>query len=395
MRKKILFQFVLLIGAMTLNAQVTLNDGLVAYYPFNSNANDQSGNGNNGIVYNATLTQDRFGNNNSAYLFNGYSSYISTPVQTGFTNQISLCAWFKTSYNDYGGILCSRTSLNMANDITTDSYGHPAFHLSDGIASNQPYTGISTSNSLNDNNWHMIVGTYDGASMKLYTDGVFQGEVKRAFTIAVGPSFKIGWDELVGYYRYFNGKIDDVLIYNRALNANEVTKLYVDGLCNSSTVNDTIVCSVSSESFKAFSPKYQFLKTDSLKTKVGGCDSVVNRYAKYIYNPNECTVIKTVSVTDTLIIRLVISGTTNLASSVVKIYPNPTKEFLNVDFGDYSKLQGYRMVISNATGGVVYFSSMIQSNALIDIKTWTKGVYIVQILSSSSEIIESKKIIIQ
>ena len=48
-----------------------LKDGLVAYYPFNGNANDESGNGNNGTVNGATLTTDRFGNTNKAYSFNG------------------------------------------------------------------------------------------------------------------------------------------------------------------------------------------------------------------------------------------------------------------------------------------------------------------------------------
>ena len=48
-----------------------INDGLVAYYPFNGNANDESGNGNHGIVDGAALSMDRFGNLNSAYLFDG------------------------------------------------------------------------------------------------------------------------------------------------------------------------------------------------------------------------------------------------------------------------------------------------------------------------------------
>ena len=50
--------------------------GLAAYYPFTGNANDLSGNGHNGTVTGATLTTDRFGNPNSAYSFNGTSSYI-------------------------------------------------------------------------------------------------------------------------------------------------------------------------------------------------------------------------------------------------------------------------------------------------------------------------------
>jgi hypothetical protein len=53
-----------------------INDGLVAYYPFNGNANDESGNGHNGTINSATLTSDRFGNPNSAYSFDGVNDYI-------------------------------------------------------------------------------------------------------------------------------------------------------------------------------------------------------------------------------------------------------------------------------------------------------------------------------
>ncbi len=60
---------------LTCNVSATdcsfINDGLVACYPFNGNADDESGNGNHGTVYSAILTDDRFGNMNSAYSFNG------------------------------------------------------------------------------------------------------------------------------------------------------------------------------------------------------------------------------------------------------------------------------------------------------------------------------------
>ena len=53
-----------------------INDGLVAYYPFNGNANDESGSGNNGTVHEASLTNDRFSNPNSAYFFDGVNDHI-------------------------------------------------------------------------------------------------------------------------------------------------------------------------------------------------------------------------------------------------------------------------------------------------------------------------------
>ena len=63
----------------TLVAQIPsyiVQDSLVAWYPFNGNANDETGNGNNGIVYGAILTADKDGNENSAYSFDGVDDYI-------------------------------------------------------------------------------------------------------------------------------------------------------------------------------------------------------------------------------------------------------------------------------------------------------------------------------
>ena len=70
-------------------------NGLVAYYPFSGYANDESGNGNHGNVYQATLTADRFGNANRAYSFNG-SAYINVLSSSSFElagNSISVCVW--------------------------------------------------------------------------------------------------------------------------------------------------------------------------------------------------------------------------------------------------------------------------------------------------------------
>ena len=70
-------------------------NGLVGYWPFNGNANDQSGNGNNGTVNGATLTADRNGNSNNAYYFNGTSNYIN--LNKTLTSQFSISLWVSVS----------------------------------------------------------------------------------------------------------------------------------------------------------------------------------------------------------------------------------------------------------------------------------------------------------
>jgi hypothetical protein len=70
-------------------------NGMVGWWPFNGNANDESGNGNNGTVNGATLTTDRFGNANQAYSFDGVDDYIKIQNSPNFLNQeYSVSIWF-------------------------------------------------------------------------------------------------------------------------------------------------------------------------------------------------------------------------------------------------------------------------------------------------------------
>ena len=71
-------------------SQVNLNNGLVAYYPFNGNANDQSGNNINGVINSATTTTDKYGQLNSAYYFNGSTAYIQLPYSNLYNFRCNL-----------------------------------------------------------------------------------------------------------------------------------------------------------------------------------------------------------------------------------------------------------------------------------------------------------------
>ncbi len=99
--------WLVLIGMSSLLAPpvlADLNEGLVAYYPFNGNANDESGNGNDGTVNGATVTVDRFGNTDSAYHFNGNgnatdSVQLPYTIINGLIN-ITSSVWIKSSNSD-------------------------------------------------------------------------------------------------------------------------------------------------------------------------------------------------------------------------------------------------------------------------------------------------------
>ena len=101
MKKNILTLIVFIYFSLILKAQIPAN-GLVGYWLFSGNqlANYFSGNGNNGIINGATLTNDRFGNCNQAYKFNGVNNYIvvanSSTVDFNNTNDFTVAFWLKT-----------------------------------------------------------------------------------------------------------------------------------------------------------------------------------------------------------------------------------------------------------------------------------------------------------
>lgn len=204
----------------------------------------------------------------------------------------------------------------------------------------------------------------------------------------------IGTGKNAGNQQMFKGAIDDLRLYNRALTKDEISQLYYEGVCTSSNRNDTTTYSVTSETFKYISPQYKLLKTDSLKTNRGGCDSIVNRYAKFIFNDKSGSATN-ISVTDTLIINLTTSSTSTTILNTLKIYPNPAKDNLYINFGDYTKMTGYLMLIRNGLGNTVYYTPISQSLSSLNIKNWTKGVYLVQILDNLSNLVDVRKIIIQ
>ena len=85
---------------------------MVTYYPFNGNASDESGNGNDGTVIGATLTADRFGRANSAYSFDGINDYIKASADNLPTAERTVSLWFFAKSNGrfvhlaYGGGSC-------------------------------------------------------------------------------------------------------------------------------------------------------------------------------------------------------------------------------------------------------------------------------------------------
>lgn len=219
---------------------LSLQDSLSAWFPFNGNAQDASGNNNHGVVHGAALTQDRFGNANSAFLFNGISDYIDVPNSPSLqiNNSISLCAWMNF---EPGGAMNPRI-LHKYNyqlaTLTTTSQRKIFSQFGNNNAST-----IISKNLLPANNWHFVAMTFTGSQLTLYLNGNQDTTVNYTGNIGVtNYNLAIGTNSQ-NFLDWFKGKIDDIRIYRRALTGSEVQCLFT-GSCSplSVTLSPGTIC---------------------------------------------------------------------------------------------------------------------------------------------------------
>jgi len=219
-------------------AGADLTTSLVAYYPFSGNADDATANHNNGAVSNATLTSDRFGNADSAYYFNGTNAYIQVPFQTYLDrNQAqgyTVAFWFRFDNNPgYVDILDKShgwPSYNYMNWViqisAADGSGTRTFGFGGGNGS--AWLGAADSpipqDAPQDAQWHHAAGTLLDQTFQFYVDGDLKSTSTFSGTVVdtVGDLF-IGRHYNLG--RYYQGGIDEIRLYQRALSGDEIAQL--------------------------------------------------------------------------------------------------------------------------------------------------------------------------
>ncbi|BDU50639.1 LamG-like jellyroll fold domain-containing protein [Haliovirga abyssi] len=190
---------------------------LVLDYRLIGDAKDSSGNNNNGIVSNAVLTQDRNNRNDSAYKFAGTnSSYISTSNSNSLniSSNITVASWVKWDINPQDGVLNNK----IIDKSGQYSLGHNGDNskFSFGLNGNK---SIESSSIVNTNRWYFVVGTYDGSSLKIYVNGNLENQTNYSDPIITNTN-----SILTG--KNFSGIIDEVKIYNLALNNTEILNMY-------------------------------------------------------------------------------------------------------------------------------------------------------------------------
>lgn len=217
-----------------------LKTGLLAYYPFSGNAGDSSGNGNHGTVVNATLTTDRFGNNNSAYFFNG-NAYITIPSSSllNLTADFTISSWFNmaTNTSNNAQMILSKHDGDVGNDGYIYGIWNPNNNNINQIvnfqANNQFNTNTypSASGVVALNTWYNFIVSYSKTDnvLKYYLNGnLIMSKNISISVLANNLNLTVGYSKssYSTYLDFFNGKIDDIAIYTRVLTDAEAVQLY-------------------------------------------------------------------------------------------------------------------------------------------------------------------------
>jgi hypothetical protein len=204
-----------------------LPSGLMAYYSFDNDVIDHSSHGNNGTSYNNPVWMQ--GHVNQGMYFNGSTDFVTVPnsASLAITDQLTLSAWIKPEAGHYWYRI-----VGKANSGSSDNDWVLGVALSGGIyfaiwKGGAQYS-IDGQNDLILNEWNHVAGVWDGSIIRVYWNGALQSE-----TVAVSPPVNSSPSPLIIGKKpdnsyFFKGTIDEVMVFNRALSANEVKSLYTN-----------------------------------------------------------------------------------------------------------------------------------------------------------------------
>ncbi len=227
------------IALMMIFAAVVLKgQDTVAYYPFSGNALDQSGFGNDATICGALLTQDRFGIANNAFAFDGVQSFLlsenAAQLQSSATTSVSF--WVNVSSLPAQGevFLMSFGGWQERWKISLPGHGKPVWTTNHENGISDMDSGDST-NALIIGEWAHVVTVHDSLKDLIYLNGVLAAEkdVVGGLNSTTSP-LGIGYDPIGGSL-FFEGAMDDIMIFDGSLSAAQVSALYDD-----QSMSDTI-----------------------------------------------------------------------------------------------------------------------------------------------------------
>jgi hypothetical protein len=368
--KNLFFVFFMVMIGLSSNAQIPRHlptRGLSAWFPFNGNAGDSSGNNNHGANNGATLTQDRNGKSNAAYNFSNASIQVATPSWTfSPTDSFSYSLW---AYQTGGGCLLMSGSGTNGNFISILQSSTTNFQFGTN-KQGSPWAWAATSPILN--TWTHYVAVYEGSMMTLYQNGlpVGYGSFSQANTNATNLPFYIGKD--IGTY-FFNGSLDDIAVYSRALSSSEVQSIYQECGNNLASSPPTSITerlgrtvSLVTKATKAGSTYTWQINRGTGYSVISnggqfsgaGTDSLIvsNLTLANTGNKIRC-VVRTNSCADTTAettLQVLNTQSAPFISSISSVYPNPCQEFITLVSNQSSSFQIIDLNGKICKSGVVY-----------------------------------------
>ena len=206
------------ITAANVSFTTVTDPSIEAYYPFNGNANDESGNGRNFTLYgNTTLTSGSDNSSNSAYYFDGSGDYLEFNSSIPSFSSYTISLWVKPdSTGTYEAMFASYDDANFGFQIDLDSSNN--FHIRKSSSSGSNITLSPATLGV----WTFIAFTYDGTDSKCYINSL--SPVTDSGGTTEFNRFRIGRNR--NGNTYFKGVIDELRIYNRALSASEIQAIF-------------------------------------------------------------------------------------------------------------------------------------------------------------------------
>jgi hypothetical protein len=223
-------------SATTRGSELDTINGLVARYTFSGNAHDETGNGFNGIIDGATPAADKFGFTQKALNFDG-NDFVRIPnlynAATQPLENVTYSLWFKPNQN-YGAADFYSLIIRTTDTGFTDMIGKPdvgstednkfQFYMFDNVANVGILSKATTINFVA-NQWYHVVATRTNGTMKIYLNAIKEGETSSTNSQFFYSDLYLGGHKTFNRW-YFNGTMDDLRIYNRALSEAEIQVIY-------------------------------------------------------------------------------------------------------------------------------------------------------------------------
>lgn len=204
-------------------AQVNLNQNLVAYYPFEGNANDLSGYAINGTAFGESYSTGVYGAPNSAIVFDGTpGSYVDAGTDNRtVVDTLSISCFVRTTFDGIGDIVSKYDPGNDRGYHFQISLGKIRLAGRDGSGTYRQ-TGFSTT-LINDSLWHHVLGVVRGDTWILYVDCNLEGAESNAVSNPdISSNAQLGFGkDVFSDAKYLDCEVDEVRMYTRLLNVDE------------------------------------------------------------------------------------------------------------------------------------------------------------------------------